>query len=455
MIEKINNTEIMIEVEKLSSLCIENGRIDPELYKKYDVKRGLRDVNGKGVLTGLTEISEISAHCVINGEEIPCDGELFYRGVNVEDIINGCIEDKRYGFEEVTYLLLFGKLPSESQFKIFNEILAVNRKLPVNFVRDIIMKAPSPDMMNVLSRGVLTLYHYDDNANDSSIQNVLSQSIHLISVFPLLSVYGYQSYNHYNKGESLFIHTPQKNLSTAENILYLLRNDNKYTELEARVLDVALILHAEHGGGNNSTFTTHVVTSSGSDTYSVISAALNSLKGSKHGGANKKVVQMFEDMKKNLVDWSDDNEISNYLNDLLDRNAFDKKGLIYGMGHAIYTKSDPRAKVLRKFVERLAKEKGREEEFRLYTTVERLAPRLIESRRKIHKGVCPNIDFYSGFIYEMLGLPQELYTPIFAVARISGWCAHIIEELISGDKIIRPAYKSVAERQGYINFDER
>lgn len=455
MIEKTNNTKIMLEMEKLSLLCIENGKIDPELYKKYDVKRGLRDVNGKGVLTGLTEISEISAHAVVEGKEIPCDGELFYRGVNVEDIIKGCIEDKRYGFEEVTYLLLFGKLPSDIQLKMFNDILAVNRKLPANFVRDIIMKAPSPDMMNVLSRGVLTLYHYDENANDNSIQNVLSQSLDLISVFPLLSVYGYQSYRHYYQEESLFIHTPQKNLSTAENILYLLRNDNKYTELEARVLDIALVLHAEHGGGNNSTFTTHVVTSSGSDTYSVISAALNSLKGSKHGGANIKVVQMFEDMKKNLVDWNDDDEVSNYLNELLDRNAFDKKGLIYGMGHAIYTKSDPRAKVLRKFVERLAEEKGRKEEFGLYTTVERLAPRLIESRRKIHKGVCPNIDFYSGFIYEMLGLPQELYTPIFAVARISGWCAHRIEELISGGKIIRPAYKSVADRQDYIHFAER
>ena len=455
MIEKTNNTKIMLEMEKLSLLCIENGKIDPELYTKYDVKRGLRDVNGKGVLTGLTEISEISAHDVVDGKEIPCDGKLFYRGVNVEDIIKGCIEDKRYGFEEVTYLLLFGKLPSDTQLTMFNDILAVNRKLPANFVRDIIMKAPSPDMMNVLSRGVLTLYHYDENANDNSIQNVLSQSLDLISVFPLLSVYGYQSYRHYYQEESLFIHTPQKNLSTAENILYLLRNDNKYTELEARVLDIALVLHAEHGGGNNSTFTTHVVTSSGSDTYSVISAALNSLKGSKHGGANIKVVQMFEDMKKNLVDWNDDDEISKYLNELLDRNAFDKKGLIYGMGHAIYTKSDPRAKVLRKFVERLAEEKGRKEEFELYTTVERLAPGLIESRRKIHKGVCPNIDFYSGFIYEMLGLPQELYTPIFAVARISGWCAHRIEELISGGKIIRPAYKSVAGRQDYIHFAER
>lgn len=455
MVKEINDNIISSEMEKLSLLCIENGKIDPELYKKYDVKRGLRDVNGKGVLTGLTDISEISAHDVVDGKEVPCDGKLFYRGINVEDIINGCIEDRQYGFEEVTYLLLFGELPSDNKLNTFNKLLAEKRMLPANFVRDIIMKAPSPDMMNVLSRGVLTLYYYDNNANDNSIENVLRQSLELISVFPLLSVYGYQTYRHYHQGDSLFIHSPQKELSTAENILYLLRSDNQYSELEARVLDIALVLHAEHGGGNNSTFTTHVVTSSGSDTYSVISATLNSLKGSKHGGANIKVVQMFENMKKNVADWNDDEEVSGYLNKILDKNAFDNKGLIYGMGHAIYTVSDPRAKVFRTFVKKLAEEKGRMEEFKLYESVERLAPSLIESRRKVYKGVCPNIDFYSGFVYEMLGLPQELYTPIFAIARISGWCAHRIEELVSGSKIIRPAYKSVSERKDYIHKSSR
>ena len=455
MVKEINDNIISSEMEKLSLLCIENGKIDPELYKKYDVKRGLRDVNGKGVLTGLTDISEISAHDVVDGKEVPCDGKLFYRGINVEDIINGCIEDRQYGFEEVTYLLLFGELPSDNKLNTFNKLLAEKRMLPANFVRDIIMKAPSPDMMNVLSRGVLTLYYYDNNANDNSIENVLRQSLELISVFPLLSVYGYQTYRHYHQGDSLFIHSPQKHLSTAENILYLLRSDNQYSELEARVLDIALVLHAEHGGGNNSTFTTHVVTSSGSDTYSVISAALSSLKGSKHGGANIKVVQMFENMKKNVEDWDDDEEVSCYLNKILDKNAFDNKGLIYGMGHAIYTVSDPRAKVFRTFVEKLAEEKGRMKEFKLYESVERLAPSLIESRRKVYKGVCPNIDFYSGFVYEMLGLPQELYTPIFAIARISGWCAHRIEELVSGSKIIRPAYKSVSERKDYIHKSSR
>jgi len=455
MVKEINDNIMSSEMEKLSLLCIENGKIDSELYKKYDVKRGLRDVNGKGVLTGLTDISEISAHDIVDGKEVPCDGKLFYRGINVEDIINGCIEDRQYGFEEVTYLLLFGELPSDNKLNTFNKLLAEKRMLPANFVRDIIMKAPSPDMMNVLSRGVLTLYYYDNNANDNSIENVLRQSLELISVFPLLSVYGYQTYRHYHQGDSLFIHSPQKDLSTAENILYLLRSDNQYSELEARVLDIALVLHAEHGGGNNSTFTTHVVTSSGSDTYSVISAALNSLKGSKHGGANIKVVQMFENMKKNIADWNDDDEVSSYLNKILDKNAFDNKGLIYGMGHAIYTVSDPRAKVFRTFVEKLAEEKGRMKEFKLYESVERLAPSIIESRRKVYKGVCPNIDFYSGFVYEMLGLPQELYTPIFAIARISGWCAHRIEELISGSKIIRPAYKSVSERKDYIHKSSR
>ena len=417
-------SEIKPEVRALAEKCVENNRIDPELYVKYDVKRGLRDLNGKGVLTGLTNISEIISSKTVDGKSVPCEGELYYRGYNVEELVRRQPKQDNFGYERTAYLLLFGDLPT-------------------SFVRDIIMKAPSSDMMNTLARSVLTLYSYDEDAEDISIPNVLRQSMQLIALFPLLSVYGYQAYRHYHDGQSLFIHQPDPRLSTAENILRILRPDCSYTELEAKVLDIALILHADHGGGNNSTFTTHVVTSSGTDTYSAIAAALGSLKGPKHGGANIKVVKMFEDIKEHVKDWNDDEELSAYLRKLLHKEAFDKAGLIYGMGHAVYSLSDPRAKIMARFVEGLSKEKGRSDEYQLYTNVERLAMKLIAEERKIYKGVSANVDFYSGFIYSMLDLPMELYTPIFAIARIAGWSAHRMEELAGGGKIIRPAYMAV------------
>ncbi|CDB14729.1 (Si)-citrate-synthase [Clostridium sp. CAG:221] len=454
MVER-NFSEITPEIKKLDKICENNSRIDPKFYSKYKVFRGLRDLEGKGVLTGLTEISEVYAKKEVDGKLIPCHGQLFYRGINIEDLVKGFIKEDRFGFEETAYLLLLGELPNKEQLEEFSEILASYRSLPTSFVRDIIMKAPSFDMMNTLARSVLTLYSYDENPNDISISNVLRQSLQLISIFPLLSVYGYQAYNHYHNEESLIIHTPNTTLSTAENILYMLRPDSKYSKLEARILDLALVLHAEHGGGNNSSFTTHVVSSSGTDTYSVIAAALGSLKGPKHGGANIKVMQMFKDMKENVHDWEDEEEIAMYLNALLNKEAFDKSGLIYGIGHAIYSVSDPRAKVFKGFVKKLSEEKGLTKEYNLYETVERLAPKVIAKNRKTYKGVSANIDFYSGFVYSMLGLPEELYTPIFAMARIVGWSAHRIEELINADKIIRPAYMNVLERRPYVEIDKR
>lgn len=443
------------DIVELTELSCGNSRINPELYEKYDVKRGLRDNNGKGILTGLTEISEIQAFTREGDLTIPAEGKLFYRGIDIEHIISGIIKEKRFGFEEVTYLLLYGSLPSENQLSRFTKILAGYRTLPTNFVRDVIMKAPTSDMMNTLLRSVLTLFAYDNNANDISLPNVMRQCLQLIANFSVLSVYGYQAYNHYIKGNSLVIHTPRPELSTAENILYMLRPDCRYTETEAHILDVALILHAEHGGGNNSTFTTHVVTSSGSDTYSTVAAALSSLKGPKHGGANIKVIEMFEDMKKNISDRKNEKEVRDYLAALLNKKAFDRAGLIYGMGHAVYSLSDPRANILKTFVKQLSEEKGMEDEFQFYSLVERLAPEVIAEERKIYKGVSANVDFYSGLVYHMLGLPLELFTPIFAIARISGWSAHRIEELINGNKIIRPAYMSVSKRRAYIPMAER
>lgn len=448
-IAKISN-----EVLELSEKCIKNNAIDPELYNKYEVKRGLRDINGKGVLTGLTEISEIHSSDIIDGKSVPCEGQLFYRGYNIEDLING-LNGRRYGFEEITYLLLFGELPSMDELNQFIGILSQYRELPTSFVRDIILKAPSSDMMNTLARSVLTLYAYDKKANDTSIPNVLRQCLQLIAMFPLFSVYGYQAYNHYYGGNSLFIHRPEPDYSTAENILHCLRPDGKFTDIEAKILDIALILHAEHGGGNNSTFTTHVVTSSGTDTYSVIAASLGSLKGPKHGGANIKVVEMFDNIKDNIKDWTDKGEIKDYLSKMLDGEVFDKTGLIYGMGHAVYSKSDPRAKIFSGFVERLSIAKGKEDEYKLYSLIETLAPEVIAEKRKIYKGVSANVDFYSGFVYRMLELPSELFTPIFAIARISGWSAHRMEELINAGKIIRPSYKNVCERREYIKMVER
>ena len=449
------NMKVTPEIEALTKVCEENSKMDVALYGKYDVKRGLRDINGKGVLAGLTQVSNIVSSKTIDGKSVPCDGELYYRGINIKDLTNGFLKENRFGFEETTYLLLFGVLPTEEQLKDFCKILGNQRSLPRNFVRDVIMKAPSKDMMNTLSRSVLTLYSYDSNPEDISLPNVLRQCINLISIFPMLSVYGYQAHRHYNQNKSLYIHNPKKELSTAENILRMLRSDKKYTPLEAKILDLALVLHMEHGGGNNSTFTTHVVSSSGTDTYSAIAAALGSLKGPKHGGANIKVVSMFDDMKKHVHDWKDEEEVSAYLRKLLHKEAFDKRGLIYGMGHAVYSISDPRARIFKQFVKQLADEKGRQKDYRLYEMVERLAPVIIAEERHIYKGVSANVDFYSGFVYSMLELPLGLYTPMFAIARIVGWSAHRMEELINTDKIIRPAYKNVLEEQAYIALEER
>lgn len=449
-------SKVTPEIDNLAKLCTEN-RIDPELYSKYDVKRGLRDINGKGVLTGLTEISEIVSSKKVNGETVPCDGELYYRGINVKDIVNGFEEDNRFnGFEEASYLLLFGKLPTEDELNEFMSLLAGYRTiLPKNFVRDVIMKKPSNDIMNNITRGLLNLYAYDVNANDISIPNVLRQSLELISIFPMLAVYSYNAKKYYNDKGSLFIHRPQPSLSTAQNILHMLRPDNNYTELEARILDLALVLHAEHGGGNNSTFTTHVVTSSGTDTYSAIAAAMSSLKGPKHGGANIKVMEMFADIKKNVSDWDDEEEITAYLEKILHKEAFDGAGVVYGLGHAVYSISDPRARIFKGYVEALSVEKHKESEFKLYSSIERIAAELISKERRIYKGVSANIDFYSGFVYKMLNLPVELYTPLFAIARISGWSAHRIEELTNAGKIIRPAYMCVKDREDYIPMKKR
>ena len=440
----------------LAEKCLQNSKIDPQLYIDNKVNRGLRDLNGKGVLTGLTEISDIISKKVINGEEVPCEGELYYRGYPVEDIVNGVLKDGRFGFEEVVYLLIFGELPTREEFESFKQQLFSYRNLPDNFVRDVIMKAPSSDMMNALARSVLMLYSNDLSADDTSIPNVLKQCLQLIARFPQLSVYSYHAYNyHWKKSNSFFIHEPDPNLSTAENILYMLRIDGKYTPLEAQVLDAALMLHAEHGGGNNSTFTTHVVSSSGTDTYSAIAAALGSLKGPKHGGANIKVTAMFDDIKQNVKDWEDREEIADYLNKILNKEVFDKAGLIYGIGHAIYSVSDPRAKVFKNFVKSLSEEKGLTREYGLYSRVEEIAPEVIAKKRKMYKGVSANVDFYSGFVYNMLGLPSELYTPIFAIARIAGWSAHRIEELINAGKIIRPAYMAVQPHRDYKMMSDR
>lgn len=449
-------SSITPEIYRLSKKCIDNNMIDPELYSKYDVKRGLRDVNGKGVLTGLTEISEVFSFVEQpDGTRVPQNGKLFYRGYDVEDIVKGFTSENRFGFEEVVYLLLFGELPDSKSLTDFCQMIDYYRTLPTGFVRDIIMKAPSRDIMNAMSRSVLTMYSYDSNADDTSIPNVLRQCIQLIALFPIFSVYGFQAYQYYHDNQSLYIHTPQPQLSTAENILYMLRPDSKYTPLEAKLLDMALVLHAEHGGGNNSTFTTHVVSSSGTDTYSAIAAALGSLKGPKHGGANIKVVRMFEDIKAHVTDFEDEDEIRAYLEKILNKEAFDCSGLIYGMGHAIYSISDPRARVFKGFVESLSNEKGRQKEFKLYSNVERIAAELISEKRRIHKGVSANVDFYSGFVYSMLELPKELFTPLFAVARIAGWSAHRIEELSNSSRIIRPAYENVMPRRAYTSIDNR
>ena len=443
------------EIRRLAEDAVKSTIIDQELYTKYDVKRGLRDMNGKGVLAGLTNISDIQAKKLVNGELLPDEGNLYYRGYNIKDLVNGFTSENRFGFEECAYLLLFGHLPDKKELDEFNALLGSYRSLPTSFVRDIIMKAPSRDMMNTLARSVLTLYSYDDNDDDISVPNVLRQCLQLISLFPMLAVYGYQAYSHYHDGQSLFIHRAQEDLSTAENLLYILRPDSKYTDLEAKILDIALVLHMDHGGGNNSTFTTHVVSSTGTDTYSAIAASLGSLKGPRHGGANIKVMHMMEDLKQNVENTKDPEQVREYLDKLLNKQAFDRAGLIYGMGHAVYSISDPREVIFRSFVEKLARAKGYDEEFELYAMVEKIGPELIASERPIYKGVCCNVDFYSGFVYKMLGLPEELFTPLFACARIAGWSAHRIEELSNNGKIIRPAYKPVSDVQEYVPMSKR
>lgn len=440
--------------KKQADMCIDNDSIPKALYTDYGVKKGLRDENGQGVLTGLTNISSVRAFDVIDGEKVPCDGELLYRGYDVTKLVKGA-GDKRFIFEESAYLLLFGELPDATQLEEFRHIIANCMELPTNFTRDVIMKAPSADIMNSMTRSILTLASYDDRKDDLSIENVLRQSIQLISTFPMLAVYGYHAYNHYERDDSMYIHRPDKELSLAENFLRMLRPDMKYTPLETHVLDIALLLHMEHGGGNNSSFTTRVVTSSGSDTYSAIAAAMSSLKGRKHGGANLMVMNMMEDIRAHIKDYHDEEEIEHYLDKILNKEAFDKKGLIYGMGHAVYSLSDPRERVFKGFVEQLANAKGRAEDIALYNNIERIAPMLIAKERKIFKGVSPNVDFYSGFVYDMLDIPKELYTPLFAIARIVGWSAHRIEELVTTDKIIRPAYKSLVTKREYVDRSHR
>lgn len=435
-------------------LCVKNDQIDKNLYQEYGVKRGLRDEQGQGVLTGLTNISQITAFKNVNGEKIPCDGELLYRGYNVRDLVNGAA-DKRFIFEEGVYLLLFGDLPDNEQLAKFREALNNSMDFPTNFTRDVIMKAPRVDIMNSMTRSILTLACYDDRQDDLSLSNVLRQCIMLISNFSMMAVYGYHAYNHYDNNGSMYIHRPDSNLSIAENFLRMLRPDKSFTELEARVLDIALLLHMEHGGGNNSTFTTRVVTSSGSDTYSAIAAAMSSLKGRKHGGANLQVMKMMDDIKSHVSDFGDEEEIATYLDKILNKQAYDRQGLIYGMGHAVYSLSDPREQVFRKFVEELAHDKGKDKDLMLYENIEKIAPMLIAKERKIYKGVSPNVDFYSGFVYEMLGIPRELYTPLFAIARSAGWSAHRMEELVTTDKIIRPAYKSLVTDREYVPRDLR
>ena len=436
--EKIN--EYAAEKKKL---CTEHDTISDELFRQYGVNRGLRDINGKGVLTGLTRISKIVSFREENGERVPCDGELWYRGYNINTLIKQL--NGSFGFEKTAYLLIFGELPTEAQLAEFNDILSECRTLPSNFTRDVIMKAPSHDIMNSMTKSILTLSSYDDGLSSNDIDNCIRQCLQLTAVLPMLAVYGYHAYNHYENDESMYIHRPKPGLSTAENFLRMLRPDTQYTELEARVLDIVLMLHMEHGGGNNSTFTTRVVTSAGSDTYSAIAAAMSSLKGPRHGGANLKVMQMMQDIRSHISDPEDKDAVRGYLRKLLDGEAFDRKGLIYGMGHAVYSISDPRERVLKSYVEKLAEAKGKQKDMALYSNIEEIAPQLIAEKRRIYKGVSPNVDFYSGFVYDMLGIPLELYTPLFAIARVVGWSAHRIEELVGMGKIIRPAYKSVME----------
>ncbi len=456
-IDKNDQDERHLRDDQLSEFvryCMISGAIDVNLYQEYDVKRGLRESNGKGVLTGLTEISDVNGFHIVNGRKVPVDGELYFQGYDIKELMQG-FKNRRFNFEEITYLLLFGALPTQEQLNEFIDFLARYRELPSKFVRDVVMKAPSENIMNGMQKSVLTLYSYDEEPENTSVSNVLRQSLTLITTMPLIAVYGYHAYQHYHNGKSLVIRYPNPELSTAENILYMLRDDGKYTELEARVLDACLVIHAEHGGGNNSTFTTHVVSSTGTDTYSAVAASLGSLKGPKHGGANLKVQNMFADIKAHVEDWTDEEALRAYLLKIMNREAFDHSGLIYGMGHAIYTLSDPRAVILKDLARRLSVEKGREAEFALYESVEHLASKLLTTGKMLSKPICCNVDFYSGFVYSILGIPEQLYTPIFAIGRISGWCAHRIEELVNEGKIIRPAYKYVGHHRPYVPIEVR
>lgn len=442
-------------LDELGTLAEKNNKINYELYSKYNVKRGLRNNNGTGVLVGLTEIGEVHAYIMDENEKVPVEGRLLYRGIDINDLTEGFQKEKRYGFEECTYLLLFGELPSKKQLCDFINLLSANRKLPEGFNNDMILTAPGKDIMNNMARSVLASYSYDSNPDDISIKNVIRQCIGLISRFPTMAAYGYQAMSHYHYGRSLFIHSPKPELSTSENFLHMIRHDSEFTRSEAEILDLSLVIHAEHGGGNNSSFVTHVVSSSETDTYSVIAAAIGSLKGPRHGGANIKVIGMIEEIKSNVSDWEDEKQIEAYLEKIMKKEAFDRSGLIYGIGHAVYTISDPRAVLLKQKAAELATEKGMEKEYKLYKKIEEIAPAVFYNIKKIDKVMCANVDFYSGFVYKMLGIPMELYTPLFAIARISGWCAHRVEELINGGRIVRPAYKNVVGKQKYINTEDR
>lgn len=449
--EKKERDERLLE---LTDVALDANKMDMGLYQKFNVKRGLRESNGRGVLTGLTEISDVNGHKDVDGKSVPIEGELYFQGYKVGELIEGN-KNRKFTFEEATYLLLFGNLPTKTELKEFIHLLSQYRELPSKFVRDVILKAPSKNIMNGMQRSVLTLYSYDKDPDNTSIQNVFRQALYLIGVMPMIAVYNYHAYQHYNNDRSLIIRYPSESLSTAENILRMLRDDGAYTDLEARVLDECLVIHAEHGGGNNSTFTTHVVSSTGTDTYSAVAASLASLKGPKHGGANLKVEKMFSDIKSHLSNWEDETQIQDYLEKIMNKEAFDHSGLIYGMGHAIYTLSDPRAVILKEAARKLSEAKGLEEEFALYESVERISAKLLTERKKLSKPICCNVDFYSGFVYSMLGIPMQLYTPIFAIARISGWAAHRMEELVNEGKLIRPAYKYVGHHRAYRKLEDR
>lgn len=451
-----NKKKTMDEIFKeLSEVAASKEKIDPALYTKFNVKRGLRNDDGTGVLVGLTEIGEVYAYIIDAEERVPTEGRLFYRGIEISDIVEGFFHSDRFGFEETAYLLIFGELPTEGQLESFQTYLTGARELPLNFVEDMIMKSPSPDIMNKLARSTLALYPYDEDPDGISVENVLRQCITQVARTPILVSYAYVAKKHYVDGESLFIHKPREDYNTAQNILHLIRPDGEFTETEAKILDLALVLHAEHGGGNNSSFVTHAVSSSGSDTFSVIAAAIGSLKGPQHGGASGRAYNMMQDLKSSVKNWRDEMEVADYLTKILNKEAFDKSGLIYGIGHAVYTVSDPRAKLLRDYARNLAYECGREDEYELYTTVERLGPEVFYNIKKSNKIVSANVDFFAGFIYDMLKLPKELFTPIFAVSRMAGWSAHRLEEIVSGGRIFRPAYKSVSKRRKYVPVEKR